>query len=267
MAFDNVLVERRGEVGIVTLNRPEKLNALNLALSHDIRDSVAELNADAAIGAIVLTGAGRAFSAGGDIARIEEPKAEAPEQPSLPNLYWLEQCRASKPIIAAVNGLCFGAAFGRTLCCDVRIASTQAVFSTRFAKLGLGPEMGFTHLLPNLLGVQVAADLMFSARMVDAAEALTLGIVLKVVEPDALLDEAVKMGSEYAANPRGSVQLCKRLLYQNAGEREMTMVLRREGEAQRMLSGTPEMLEAMAALKEKRPADFAAARARAAAGD
>jgi len=264
--YDNVLVERRGEVGIITLNRPEKLNAINLALAHDLRDSLAELNGDDGVGAIVLTGAGRAFSAGGDVGRIEAMKDEAPEQPSLPNLYWLEQCRASKPMIAAVNGLCLGAAFGRTLCCDVRLASTAAVFSTRFAKLGLGPEMGFTHLLPNLIGLQAAADFMFSGRMIDAPEALRLGIVLKVVEPDELLDAAVRLGGEYAANPRGAVRRCKDLLYVNAMEREPTLVLRREGEAQQALAGTPEMLEAMAALKEKRPADFVAARGRAAAG-
>lgn len=264
MAYDNVLVARRGAVGIVTLNRPEKLNAINLAVSHDIRDAVAELNADEAIGALVLTGAGRAFSAGGDIGRIEGMKAEAPEQPSLPNIYWLEQARASKPIVVAVNGLCLGAAFGRTLCCDVRIASTQAVFSTRFVKLGLGPEMAMTQMLPNLIGIQAAADLMLSARMFDAAEALRLGIVLKVVEPEALIDEAVALAAEYAANPRGAVKACKDLIHVNALEREMTLVLRREGDAQQALANTPEMLEAMAALKEKRSPDFAAARARAA---
>ncbi len=262
MAYETVLVERRGAVGIVTLNRPDKLNAINLQVSHDIRDSVAEMNADDAIGAIVLTGAGRAFSAGGDIGRIEAMKAEAPEQPSLPNLYWLEQARASKPIVVAVNGLCLGAAFGRTLCCDVRIASTKAVFSTRFVKLGLGPEMAMTHILPNLIGIQAASDMLLSARMFDAADALRLGIVLKVVEPEALIDEAVALATEYAANPHGSVSACKALIHLNAGEREMTMVLRREGDAQQALANTPEMLEAMAALKEKREPDFAAARAR-----
>jgi enoyl-CoA hydratase/carnithine racemase len=263
MAYDLVLVERRGAVGVVTLNRPDKLNAFNLALSHDLRDAVAELDADPDVGAIVMTGAGRAFSAGGDLGRIESMARVAPEQPSLPNLYWLEQMRACKPVIAAINGLCIGAAFARVLCCDVRIASTGATFCARFAALGIGPEIGITQTLPHLIGPQAAADLFFSARTIDAAEALRLGLVLKVVEPDQLMDAAVGLAAEYAANSPGAVRAIKRLLHVNRLQAEATMVLRNEGEAQQALAGQPDMLEAMAALKARRAPDFRAAPTRA----
>jgi len=263
MAYETVLVERRGEVGLITLNRPDKLNSFNLQISHDLRDAVNELNGDDDIGAIVITGAGRAFSAGGDIGRIESMKHEGPDQPSLPNIYWLEQMRASKPVVVAVNGLCYGASFARIMCADVRIASTQATFCARFAGLGLGPEIGVTQILPSVVGMQNAVDILFSARVFDAAEALRSGVVLKVVEPDQLVDEAVRIAGEYAANPRGAIRAMKRLVYKNALEPEITMILRREGDAQQALANTPEMLEAMSALKERRKPDFKAARTRA----
>jgi enoyl-CoA hydratase/carnithine racemase len=262
VTYETVLIERRDEVGIITLNRPDKLNAVNLALAHDLRDALAELNADGEVGAVVVTGAGRAFSAGGDRARIEDMKVDQLEQPSLPNLLWLEQVRAGKPVVVAVNGLCLGAAFARTMACDIRIASTAATFAAGFTKLGLAPEIAITQILPNVIGLQAAADFLFSGRTIDAMEAECLGIVLKVVEPDRLLDEAVGIAGEYAANPHGAVRAIKQLLYANFLEKEPTLVARAEGDAQQALANTPEMLEAMAALRERRAPDFRAARAR-----
>lgn len=262
MGYEALLIERRAAVGVITLNRPHKLNAFDLTLARELRDAVAELNSDEDIGAMVITGAGRAFSAGGDIGRIEDMKRPEPEGPVLPNIAWLEQMRASKPVVAAVNGLCIGAAFARVMCCDVRIASTNAMFCARFAQLGIGPEIGITQILPNVIGLQAAADMLFSARNVDAQEAFRLGLVLQVVEPAALLDTAVAVASGYAANPPGAVRAIKDLLYVNFLEKEALVALRREGDVQQALANTPEMLEAMAALRERRAPDFRAARAR-----
>lgn len=260
MPYETVLVERRGDVGIITLNRPEKMNAINFTMSREIDEAVEELNSDRDVGAIVLTGAGRAFCSGADFSRFEDRIREADglepmERPQRP-FTWIELARSSKPIVCAINGPTIGAGLTRTLPCDVRIASTRATFSMRFVKVGIVPEIASTQILPQIVGLQAAADLMLSGRTIDAHEALRLGLVLKVVEPDDLLPEALRLANDYAENGPAVVREIKALLYQNYVEQDIDLVRRREAEALQRRSGSPEQREAVAAFREKRAPDF-----------
>lgn len=263
MGYGTLLVEVRGDAGLITLNRPEKMNAISNAMAVEIGEAVEELDADPDVGSIVLTGAGRAFCAGADVSRFEDAirasegaRVEVPR----PRRAWIEQVRASKPILCAINGPCIGAGLTRTLPCDVRVASTAATFSMRFVRVGIVPEIGSTQILPQLVGLQVAADLMLSGRTIDAAEALRIGLVLEVVEPDALLPRALALASEYAEIGPEALRATKQLLYQNYVEQDLGLVSRREGEKLRERSGSPEQREAVAAFREKRPPDFRALR-------
>ncbi|NUQ55423.1 MAG: enoyl-CoA hydratase/isomerase family protein, partial [Dehalococcoidia bacterium] len=208
MSYTTVLVERRGDIGIVTLNRPERMNAIDNTMSAEIGEAVTELNEDATVGAIVLTGAGRAFCSGADFSRFEDAirmsEGQAVSRPRLP-MNWVELVRNGKPVVCAINGACIGAGLTRTLPCDVRIASSAAKFSMRFVKVGIVEEIASSQILPQIVGLQVAADLIMSGRTFGAEEALAMGIVLKVVEPERLLEEALALAGSYAENGTATV--------------------------------------------------------------
>lgn len=259
MSYTTVLVERRGDIGIVTLNRPERMNAIDNTMSMEIGEAVTELNEDATVGAIVLTGAGRAFCSGADFSRFEDAirmsEGQAVSRPRLP-MNWVELVRNGKPVVCAINGACIGAGLTRTLPCDVRIASSAAKFSMRFVKVGIVEEIASSQILPQIVGLQVAADLIMSGRTFGAEEALAMGIVLKVVEPERLLEEALALAGSYAENGTATVLEAKRLLYANHAEPDIAAVQRREREALERCYGSPEQREAVAAFREKRQPDF-----------
>lgn len=259
MPYETVLVERRGDIGIVTLNRPERMNAIDNTMSAEIGEAVTELNNDREVGAIVLTGAGRAFCSGADFTRFEDAirmsEGQAVSRPRIPS-NWVEVVRNGKPIVCAINGACIGAGLTRTLPCDVRIASSNAKLSMRFVKVGIVEEIASSQLLPQIVGLQVAADLIMSGRTFGADEALAMGLVLKVTEPDRLMDEALALAGSYAENGPSTVLEAKKLLYANYAEPDIAMVQGREREALERCYGTPEQREAVAAFREKRQPDF-----------
>lgn len=259
MGHDTLLVERRGDAGLITLNRPERMNAIDNRMAVELGEALAELDEDREVGAIVLTGAGRAFCSGADVSRFEDAiRAADGERVAAPRprRSWIEQVRAAKPVLCAINGHCIGAGLTRTLPCDVRLASTAARFSMRFVRVGIVPEIASTQILPQIVGLQVAADLMLSGRTLDAAEALRIGLVLRVVEPDALLPETLALAAEYADSGPEALRATKRLLYRNYVEQDIGAVARREGEELRARSGSPEQREAVRAFREKRAPDF-----------
>lgn len=259
MGYETVLLERRDDVGILTLNRPEKMNAIDNRMAVEIGEALEELDGDAGVGAVVLTGAGRGFCAGADFSRFEDAIRASDGQRvqvGRPRRNWIEQVRTSKPIVCAINGACIGAGLTRTLPCDVRIASNSARFSMRFVRVGIVPEIASTQILPQITGLQVAADLMLSGRTIDADEALRIGLVLEVTEPEELMPRALARASEYAESGPESLRATKRLLYQNCVETDIRAVVQREGEELRARSGSPEQREAVAAFREKRPPDF-----------
>jgi len=207
MTHENVLYEAAGGVATVTLNRPAKLNAYTVEMGDEVVDAFAHARADEAVRAVILTGAGRAFCAGVDLEQLKAHMAGggAPGRARLGEedflrKFPLDLLHFPKPVIAAVNGPAIGVGVTMILPCDVRLASENAKLGLTFAKLGLLPGLGSTHLLPRLVGMARALELVLSARVVTAFEAAEIGLVNRVVSPDALLDEARALAQAMAAH-------------------------------------------------------------------
>lgn len=266
MDYEQIRAERRGAVALLTLNRPEKLNAWTDRMHAELHDAISRANEDAEVGAIVLTGAGRGYCAGYDIGAWREGLQQGGVERSggsaaRPGESWVHLLRRSKPVIAAVNGVAVGVGATHVLPADIRIAAESARFGFVFVRMGVVPELASTHYLVQLVGLGPALELCLTARMIDAAEALRLGLVSRVVPDDRLLDEALALGDEIAALPPTQLRLAKQLLHANAVEQDLDAVLAREGEALRQAYASPEFREAVTAFMEKRRPDFRTARA------
>ncbi len=260
--YETLLYEPEGHVLVITLNRPEKLNAWNGRMETEFLDTLDAASADGAIRAIVVTGAGRAFCAGGDIGawsqdlssnsrRQGSPLLARDGSPDVP----IALAR-SKPVIAAINGHAVGIGLTVTLACDMRIASERAQFSARFVKVGLTPECGSTRYLPLVAGMGNALFMALTGRIIDAREAKERGIVDRVVPHDSLLPEAMALAGEIAGNPPAAVWLAKRLIHENANESDLRRVVTSEGFAIREARRQPDHAEAVQAFVEKRSPKF-----------
>jgi len=206
---DPILVERRGRVGLITLNRPEKLNALNSALVMQLEQGVTQLEADDEIGAIVVTGAGeRAFSAGGDMAEqvaALNSQEKAPARASASSIVRL----AKKPTIAAIRGYCFGGGALMAIEFDIRIGGDDARFKFHAASYGRAPGGA---VLPRLVGDAKARELLFTCDEVSDSEALRIGLLNQVVPSDQVVETAVAMGERIAANSPTAVKALKEII-------------------------------------------------------
>ena len=260
MAYEEILTETRNRVGIIRLNRPHKLNAWTATMSGEIIDAMTAWNADDGIGAIVLTGEGRAFCAGADIGnfaeRVETNRQGQGEQLRRGGANLTQFIRQSKPTIAAINGYAVGVGLTMILPCDVRIASTRANLSIRFIKMGLMPELGSTHLLAQLIGLGNATEMCLTGRMVPGEEAMRMGLVSAVTEPDDLLPTAIAKAEEIANNPTRAVMMIKELLRKNPMEDDLDAVMEREGLRDQIARRLPDHAEAVAAFLEKRDPSF-----------
>lgn len=201
-----MLETRRNAVSTLTLNRPERLNALNGALGHALVDALHSLTKEISVRAVVITGAGRGFCAGGDIdilrrAREREDVTEVEALLKLGKQIILAIATMPKPVIAAVNGPAAGAGANLALACTTRIASEQASFTQAFSKIGLFPDFGGTYFLPRLVGPAWAAELMLGAATVTPAEALRIGLVSRVVSEDRFEQETALLAEQLAAAP------------------------------------------------------------------
>ena len=211
-AYDRVLVEIANGIGTLTLNRPEKLNALDRPLCDELREALALLTHSDAVHVVMITGAGRAFCAGADLGVLE------PDGPALVAAgkdVALAIRAAPQPVLAVVNGPAAGGGANLALACDYRIASDQASIGQVFAKLGLVPDWGGSYFLPRLVGPSKALELVWSARMVPAAEALTLGLFDRVVLHIELQAEARRLAELWAGQPAGAVRRAKEALYRS----------------------------------------------------
>ena len=258
MTYEQILSETHGRVGVIRLNRPEKLNAWTSTMSGELMDQIEKWNADDSIGAFVIGAEGRAFCAGADMQgfgqrltaerdRSEETRFSAP---------FTNLMRASKPSVIAFNGYAVGVGLTLALPADVRIASTTAQLSIRFIKVGLMPELGSTRLLAQITGLGHATDMCLTGRMVSAEEALHMGLVTQVVEPDELMDAAMAKASELANNPTPAVMLVKELLASNPMEANLDLAMEREVIRDRLAQSWPEHAEAVQAFSEKREPNF-----------
>jgi enoyl-CoA hydratase/carnithine racemase len=257
----NVVYELADCAAIVRLNRPEKLNAFTLKMIEEIRAAAERAAADERAVGIIVTGSGRGFSAGLDAADLARSAASgesgAPPAPGeLPALFSF-LLRIPKPVIAAVNGVAAGGGFVLAMMCDLRFASADASFTTVFSKRGLIAEHGTSWLLPRMLGTSRALDLLWSSRRVDAAEALRIGLVDRVVPPERLLDEARGYIVELAANvsPR-SLAVIKSQIYRHWSLAMEPAI----GDADALMTQAlkhPDATEGVRSFVERRPPRFA----------
>ena len=260
MAHEEILTETKGRVGIIRLNRPQRLNAWTDTMSGEIVEQMTAWNNDDGIGAILLTGEGRAFCAGADIGnfakRVETNREGQGERMQRGGYNLTSLMRDSKPTIAAINGYAVGVGLTMILPCDVRIASTAAQLSIRFIKMGLMPELGSTRLLAQLVGLGQATDMCLTGRMVPAEEALRIGLVSAVAAPDDLLPTALAKAEEIANNPTQAVMMIKELLRKNPMDPDLDAVMEREGLRDQIARRLPDHAEAVSAFLEKRDAQF-----------
>lgn len=209
--YEHVLIGMEGAIGTITLSRPEKLNAFHQAMCRDLLEAVRMLAGSASVRVIVITGAGRAFSAGADLAVLGN--GGGPALVRAGRDIAIEIREAPKPVLAAVNGPAAGGGANLALACDYRIASDRASIGQVFHRLGLGPDWGGSHFLPRLVGTPTALELVWSARMVQAQEALRIGLFNRVVPDETLSTETRNLADLWAAQPARAVCLAKRAVY------------------------------------------------------
>jgi enoyl-CoA hydratase/carnithine racemase len=265
MGYDTILTEPRDEVLLITLNRPERLNAWTPHMAEELWDAMKAGNADPGIGALVMTGAGRGFCAGADMedtfsVRIEggDPGANTAEgQGGMPaGLDWVAYCRESKPLVAAVNGAAVGVGLTQVLPFDYIVASRTAKLGMGFIKVGLVPELASTHFLVQRMGFGRASEMALSGRLLLGDEAFASGLVDRVVEPEQVVDEAVAVAASIGANAAPQLRMIKQLLTMNGSDTDLLAVQRRESEMLRECWKSPEHAEAVRAFIEKRPPQF-----------
>ncbi len=221
MTYETITYETRGQIGVLTLNRPEKLNAISAELRRDLEAGVIAAQADDAVRALVLTGAGRGFCSGADLTGpAPERDGPPPQSERLDEEAWMGRWARllrdfDKPLIGAINGVCAGAGMAWALACDVRIGSEHARFKTTFAERAISPDSGLSFLLPRIVGYASAADLIFTSRMVLADEALKLGLLNRKTTHETLLDDAVAYGEQMAQWPPLAIRMAKRVLQTN----------------------------------------------------
>ncbi len=191
MSYENIIVETRGKVGLITLNRPKALNALNDALVDELGDALGKFEADEAIGAMVITGSEKAFAAGADIVAMSRMDYMDVYKSDFITRNWERVKTCRKPVIAAVAGFALGGGCELAMSCDIIIAADTAKFGQPEIKLGILPGAGGTQRMPRAVGKAKAMDLCLTARMMDAAEAERAGLVSRVVPADKLLEEAL----------------------------------------------------------------------------
>jgi enoyl-CoA hydratase/carnithine racemase len=259
---DNLIFEQRGAVGLLTLNRPERLNALDLGLLRALLDFFAERASDYGTRVLVLTGAGRAFCAGLDLKSLPEQGAWQPAVGDIQDHYAFQAAlaelilrmrRCPQPLVAAVRGAAVGGGLSLALACDLRLGAPDVRFACAFLNLGLGgADMGTSYFLPKLVGASVAADLLYTGRAVAAEEARAIGILNRVVEPEELLPAAVAWAEELVAraSPFG-LRLTKEALTTSLDGLALETQLRLENRNQVLARQTADAAEAQRAFAAK----------------
>ena len=254
MAYETILVETRGQVGLVTLNRPKALNALNSQVLKDVLAALQGFEADPAVGAIVLTGSEKAFAAGAD---IKEMQAKSYIDVYMEDFFagWEGMTRIRTPIIAAVSGYALGGGCELAMMCDFIIAGDNAKFGQPEITLGVMPGMGGSQRLTRFVGKSKAMDMCLTGRMMDAAEAERSGLVSRVVPAGEVVEEALKAAAKIADFSQPAVMMTKEAV-NRAYETTMAEGLRFERRVFHSMFALDDQKEGMAAFSEKRTANF-----------
>jgi enoyl-CoA hydratase len=255
MSYENILVETRGHVGLVTLNRPKALNALNDKLMDELGEALLAFDADEAIGAMVVTGSEKAFAAGADIGAMSSWSYMDVFKSEYISRNWETIRRVRKPVIAAVSGYALGGGCELVMMCDIVIAAETARFGQPEIKLGIIPGAGGTQRLPRAVGKAKAMDLVLSARMLDAREAESAGLVSRVVAADKVVEEAIATASVIAGFSLPAVMMAKEAI-NRAYEVPLSEGMLFERRLFHSLFATEDQKEGMAAFVEKRAPRF-----------
>ena len=256
---NNILqIEKKNGVGVITLNRPDKLNAFNDELTFALQDTLKELEKDPAIRALIITGSGRGFCSGQDLQNRSISDIVGEKKLSLGdsirrryNPIIVKIRRMEKPIVAAVNGVAAGAGASLAFACDYRLAADGVNFIQSFSKIGLVPDSGSTFFLPRLIGATRAFELMLSAEKLGAAEALRLGLINKVCPADQLMTEAMALAEKLANGPTKAFGLTKRAI-NKAIFNDLEELLEYEACLQEIAGRSQDFQEGVKAFAEKR---------------
>ena len=263
MSDDILLIERRERVAILTLNRPESLNALNTALQDSIGEACQELRNDDDVWAVVLTGAGRGFCSGVDLRGAPEDGDRQPGRQERLDVYgWIGRLAMAvyrtldKPIVAAVNGVAAGAGMSLALACDMRVGTDKTRFKVVFIERSLSPDSGTSFFLPRIVGYSRACDLVYTSRFVEAEEAYRIGLLDRLVSSDRLMDEALEIANQIAFWPPVAMQATRRVLQQSM-ESTLEEQLRNEVFGLSFARRAPhDMQESRDSFLERRPPRF-----------
>jgi len=257
MSYETIILERKDGIATLTLNRPEKLNALNRKMAEELESAVVEIVKDRDVRALVITGAGRAFCSGADVGDLAQ--AAAP----IETRYWTQMAHRlilsltdlEKPVIAKVNGVAVGFGCSLALSADIIIASENAQFSLIFSRIGLIPDGGSLFHLPRLVGPAKAKELIFTAKMVDAKEAERIGLINKAVPADELDNEVNTLAKQLAEGPTVAFGIAKKII--NKGlSMDLNSVLECEAFGQTIAGTTEDAQEGVIAFLEKRKPKF-----------
>ena len=259
MDYEDLLLEKEGGIATITLNRPEKLNALSVEMRMSLALATDEIAQDDEVRVVIVTGAGRGFCSGADVggqaARIDGKTAEVSRHERLQTTGWPYAYAfpgLSKPVIAAINGVCVGAGFSIALSCDIRIASETARFGTVQIARALVPDAGCTFYLPHAIGTSRALELMFTAEIINATEAERLGIVSRMVPPDELMKVTRELADKIAQQAPIPIELTKKMVWRSLFD-NIARQLDLETWAQNICRGTEDHRESVRAFMEKLP--------------
>ncbi|HKV20727.1 MAG TPA: enoyl-CoA hydratase-related protein, partial [Mycobacterium sp.] len=231
----------RPEIAVITLNRPEKLNALSAELVESLHATIDELAANDTCRVVVLTGAGRGFCSGLDLGDLDSPRPGSDLEFPRSGMRWQERIadltarlhRLRQPVIAAINGPAYGGGLGIAAACDIRIAGASARFCTQFIKLGLGGcDIGVSYTLPRLIGAGPAFDMILTARVIDAAEALRLGLVSRLSGDASVLDDALEIAETLCGYGEFGLESTKQVLWANLDAGSLEAALQVENRSQ-----------------------------------
>ncbi|MBW2003367.1 MAG: enoyl-CoA hydratase/isomerase family protein [Deltaproteobacteria bacterium] len=262
MDYENIILEKRRGVAILTLNRPDKLNAMTTKMWKDLPRIIDDVREDNEIKVMILTGVGRAFCAGSDVGgrlanRLTGKRIETTRKDLLEPVGYVAYVMRSldKITIAAVNGTAVGAGLSLALLCDIRIASETARFGAIWVKMGLIADLGTTYTLPRTVGTSKALELMLTGEMINAHEAEQLGLVTKVVPQNDLMKASKLLASKLVIGPAVAIELMKRAVYKGIHNDLLTQ-LDFESYAQNLCRQTDDHAEAVKAFLEKREPQF-----------
>jgi 2-(1,2-epoxy-1,2-dihydrophenyl)acetyl-CoA isomerase len=257
MSYQTIIFEKKEGVGLITMNLPKSMNALEQALLDDLTRVTREIEGDESVKAVILTGTGKAFCAGGDIRRFIQGFTATSALDYLQSIHVFSASwsRLKVPTIAAVNGVAAGAGLTLSILCDLIIAAESAKFSASFINIGLIPDLGLAYYLPRIVGLIRAKDIMYTGRMLESGEARDIGLVTRLVPDDKLAEESFSQALKFAKGPSFGLRATKNIT--NSGlSLDIAAHLNLEAHLQSMCFQTEDAAEAVRAFLEKRKPSF-----------